>query len=84
MEEFAADSLDNDYEDIDSGGGFSSSDTKSRCQSEDMPRRPHLVLPQCVLNAPDHAYVAVPLQFDRNTKQMGRTALEQILIYFEF
>ena len=64
MEEFA-----NDYEDIDSGGGFSSSDTKSRCQSEDMSTRP-----QFVFNAPDPAYVAVPLQFDRNTKQMPTDA----------
>ncbi len=72
MEEFAADSLDNDYEDIDSGGGFSSSDTKSRCQSKDMSTRP-----QFVLNAPDPAYVAVPLQFDRNTKQMPTADAEK-------
>jgi hypothetical protein len=67
MEEFA-----NDYEDIDSGGGFSSSDTKSRCQSEDMSTRP-----QFVFNAPDPAYVAVPLQFDRNTKQMPTVDAEK-------
>jgi hypothetical protein len=65
MEEFAADLFDNDCKDINSGGGFSSSDTKSRCQSEDMSTRP-----QSVLNAPDLTYAAVPVQFYRNTEQM--------------
>jgi hypothetical protein len=69
MKEFAADLLDNDYEDINSGGGFSSSNTKSRCQSEDMSTRP-----QSVLNAPDPAYAAVPVQFYRNTEQMPTDA----------
>jgi hypothetical protein len=63
MEESVADLSDDDYEDINSGGGFSSSDTKSRCQSEDISTRP-----QSVLNAPDPAYAAVPVQFYRNTE----------------
>jgi hypothetical protein len=59
MEESAADSSDSaDYGDINSGGEFSSSDTKSRCQSKCM-----LTRSQYVLNAPDSAYV--PMQFNR-------------------
>jgi hypothetical protein len=60
MEGSAVDSSDSaDYRDINSGGGFSSSDTKSRCQSKYI-----LTRSQSVLNAPDCAYAAVPMQFN--------------------
>jgi hypothetical protein len=62
MEGSAADLLDSHYADIKSGGGFSSSNTKSRYKSRYM-----LTRSQSVLNAPDSAYAAVPMQFNRNT-----------------
>jgi hypothetical protein len=62
MEGSAADSSDNDYGDINSGGGFSSSNRKSKYKSGYM-----LTRSQSVLNAPDSAYAAVPMQFNRNT-----------------
>ena len=71
MEGSGADSSENDYGEINSGGGFSSYDTKSRSRSES------------VLNAPNSAYAAVPMQFnptdaescDNRAFMTGRKAL---------
>mgnify|MGYP002176707461 CR=1 FL=1 len=64
MEGCGADSSDQDYGDINSGGGFSSSDTKSRYQGGYMSTRS-----QSVLNAPESTYVAVPVQFNTDASK---------------
>lgn len=65
----AADLSDSDYGDISSAGGFTSSatqSTKSTRRSKRSKKRT-LTRSQCVMNAPESAYAAVPMRFNRNT-----------------